>query len=274
MTRLARVWTLACIAYGLAAAVHAETADKAAKIEEIVALSRPTGFPHLLGQALPMTLHYAVREEVMTAGRTHSMGRDWNPRSVWFQRAAVVTDRAAAELAQRAAEAGMDWEPQLRAALDQIESAQLDGLLQVYRSPAAPVLMELADVGTGLFVLASLETQRKSLGLRRTVTPVMQGLSDRILALSTQLNAEQREAISFHAPRQALKTMAVVHEQFFRNCMQRLKPELAATREQVRKELDALLQSVDPLETVPENQGCHRPADCADGRALGCSPCP
>jgi hypothetical protein len=125
--------------------------------------------------------------------------------------------------------------------------------MRLYRSPAAPQFVELADLAAGLFVLASLETQRRSLGLRTVVLPVMAGLSERIAALTGELQPEQRAALASERSRRALKTMARVHDAFFRNLMRGLGSEVKASREQVERELAPLIERYDPLEPVPAN---------------------
>jgi hypothetical protein len=123
--------------------------------------------------------------------------------------------------------------------------------VQVYRSPAAPVLRALADAGVSMFVLASLETQHKTLGLRASVMPAMQRLSERIVELGATLDAEQRTALAQHAPRQALKALAVMHEALFRSTIRGLQSELDQTRNDLRQRLDPLIEEYDPLLPAP-----------------------
>ena len=225
----------------------AQPVDRLANIDEIVVLTREAGLTHLVGEVLPITLQYAVREELIKAGREQHLGRDWHPRNPWFQRAAEIADRTSAGLAQRIESRPPDWEPAFREALAAVKDGELAALLRLYRSPAAPQFIELADLAAGLFVLASLETQRRSLGLRAAVLPVMAGLSDRITALTGELQPEQRAALASQRSRRALKTMARVHDAFFRNLMRGLRSEVKASREQVERELAPLLQHYDPL---------------------------
>jgi hypothetical protein len=244
---------LLAVVLGAAAcvAVHAQSVDRAARIDEIVAAAAHAGFPHLLGDALPMTLRYGVHEELLRLGQARQLGADWKPGNPWYQRASDEADRATAELAQQVSAQPPDWEAPLRDALDSVQDAELDGLTQLYRSPAAPLMQELADAGTSLFILASLETQRKSLGLRARAMPVMQRLSERIGKLGEALDADQRAAITQQAPKQALKTMAVVHEEFFHNTMRGLQTDLEDTRLRLRRQLGPLLEQYDPLQPVP-----------------------
>jgi hypothetical protein len=79
----------------------------------------------------------------------------------------------------------------------------------------------------------------------------MQRLSERIVELGAALDAEQRAALAQHAPRQALKTLAVMHEELFRNTMRALQPELEQTRHDLRRQLDPLIEEYDPLLPAP-----------------------
>jgi hypothetical protein len=106
-----------------------------------------------------------------------------------------------------------------------------------------------------VFVLASLETQRKALGLRAATMPIMQRLSERIVELAAALDARQRAALRQHAPKQTLKTLAVMHEALFRYTMRGLQPELEAARERLRQQLDPLLEQFDPLQAAPPAGG-------------------
>lgn len=258
-----RVW---CVLAVLLCAAHwpvsafAQAADRAGRIEEIVTSASRAGFPLLLGDTLAITLRYGVHEELVRIGRSGQLGADWKPGNPWYRRAAEAADRASEELGRQVAAHPPDWEPPLRAALDAVQDTDLDGLVQLYRSPAAPLVLALADAGTSLYILASLETQHKSLGLRGDAITAMRRLSERIEDLGTTLDADQRAALAQNAPKQALKTMAVVHEEFFRNTMHALQPALDDARARLRAELAPLLERYDPLRLPPENC-CRRPAE-------------
>jgi hypothetical protein len=236
-------------------AAHAQSADRAGRIDEIVGVAAQTGFPHLLGDAVPMALRYGLHEDLPRLGLSRQLGADWKPGNAWYRRAAREADRAADALARRVAAQSPDWEKPLRDALESVKDGELDGLVQLYRSPAAPLLLELADTGVSLFILASLETQRKTLGLSATAMPVMRRLSDRIGELGAALRADQRVALTQYAPGQALKTMATMHEQFFRNTMHALQPALDSARAQLRLDLGPLLEQFDPLRAPPATRG-------------------
>jgi hypothetical protein len=229
----------------------AQAADRAGRIDEIVASASRAGFPLLLGDTLAMTLRYGVHEELVRIGRSSQLGADWKPGNPWYRRAAEAADRASEELGREVAAHPPDWQAPLRAALDAVKDADLDGLVQLYRSPAAPVMLALADAGTSLYILASLETQHKSLGLRGDALSAMRRLSERIGELGATLDADQRAALVQHAPKQALKTMAVVHEELFRNTMRTLQPALDDARARLRAELAPLLEQFDPLRPPP-----------------------
>jgi hypothetical protein len=232
--------------------LHAEPIERQTKIDHILSTTRSVGLPHLLGEVLPLTLQYAVREELVKAARDGHLGRDWHPRNPWFERAAELADRASGELAQRIQANPLDWEPAMRASLAAVKGPELDGLWELYRSPAAPRYVELADLTVGMFVLASLETQRKSLGLRPAAVPAMARLSDRVTAIPAELQPEEHDALA-SPDKRALRTMARVHDDFFRNLMRGLKPEITACREQVGRELAPLIEQYDPLRPAPDD---------------------
>jgi hypothetical protein len=249
--RLSPLRRLPVLALVIVSCAHAQSADRAGRIDEIVASAAGAGFPHLLGDAVPAALRYGVHEALPELGRVRQLGADWRPGNAWYARASEAADRASDALAQRIAARPPHWETPLREVLDTLKDGELEGLAQIYRSPAAPVLPALADAGVSLFILAGLETQSKALGLRAAVMPVMQRLSERIVELGAALDAEQRAALAQHAPRQALKTLAVMHEGLFRNTMRALQPELEATRQHLRQQLDPLLEQYDPLQPGP-----------------------
>jgi hypothetical protein len=233
------------------AGARAQSVERTERIDEIVASAAAAGFPHLLGDAVPTALRYGVHEALPALGRERQLGPDWKPGNGWYARAAETADRASDVLAQRVAEQPLALDQALRAALDPQKDGEIEGLAQVYRSPAAPTLLALADASVSLFVLASLETQRKALGLRAAAMPVMQRLSERIAELGGTLGPDQRASLAQHAPKQALKTLAVVHEAFFRHTMRGLQPELDRTRQQLRLQLEPLLEQFDPLSPGP-----------------------
>jgi hypothetical protein len=241
------------LAVAASAPVHAQSADRADRIDEIVASATRAGFPHLLGDAVPTALRYGVHEALPRLGRERQLGADWKRGDAWYARAAQAADRASDVLAQHVAAHPPELEQPLRAALEPLKDGELEGLLQLYRSPAAPVLLALADAGVSLFVLATLETQRKALGLRGSAMPVMQRLSERIVDLGTMLDADQRAALAQHAPRQALKTLAAMHERLFRNAMRALQPALDGARAQLQSDLLPLVERYDPLQP-PQDQ--------------------
>ena len=243
------------LAFALALAActcaYAQSADRAARIDEIVAGTAASGLTHLLGDAVPTALRYGVHDELPALGRERQLGADWKPGNAWYARAAEAADRVSDDLVQRVAAQPPELEKALRAALDPLENGEIEGLVQLYRSPAASVLLALADAGVSLFVLATLETQRRALGLRATTMPVMQRLSERIVGMGAALDAEQRAALVQHAPKQVLKTLAVMHESFFRNTMRGLQPELEDSRRALHQQLDPLLEQFDPLQSAP-----------------------
>jgi hypothetical protein len=234
-------------------AAFAQATDRAGRIEEIVTRASQAAFPLLLGDTLAMTLRYGLHEELARLGRSRQLGADWKPGNAWYRHAAEAADRASEELGRQLAAHPPDWQAPLRAALDPVKDSDLEGLAQLYRSPAAPVLLALADAGTSLYILASLETQHKSLGLRGDATLAMRRLSERIGELGATLDADRRAALVQHAPRQALKTMAVVHEELFRNTVRGLQPALDDARARLRAALAPLLEQYDPLQPPPEN---------------------
>jgi hypothetical protein len=243
---------LLCAGQGPSVAL-AQATDRAGRIEEIVLVASRAGFPHLLGETLAMTLRYGVHEELARLSRSRQLGADFKPGNPWYRRAAEAADRTSEELARQVAAHPPDWRAPWRAALDTVKDADLEGLAQLYRSPAATTVVALADVGTSLYILASLETQHKSLGLRSDATLAMRQLSERIGELGATLDVDRRAALAQHAPKQALKTMAVVHEEFFRNTMRELQPALDEARARLRAELVSLLEQYDPLQPPPGN---------------------
>jgi hypothetical protein len=231
----------------------AQATDRAGRVEQIVSDASRAGFPLLLGDTLAMAVRYGIHEELPRLGQLRQLGADWKPGNAWYQRAAQAADRASGDLVRELIAHPPDWRAPLRAALDTLEGPDLDALAQLYRSPAAPVIAALADAGTSLYVLASIETQHRSLGLRGEAIAAMRQLSDRIEELSATLDAQQRAALAQHAPRQALKAMAIVHEALFWNTMSTLQPQLDECRARLRTELGPLLEQYDPLRPPPSN---------------------
>lgn len=156
-----RFRTLAALAawvpFALAQPVHAETAERTAKIERYVA-AQAAATPFLKDRALPFLVRVALVRKLEDAGRSGMLGPDWNARAVEWQQ----LEGRSEEIAARAVEV---LTPTMtvdegRAMLEGVSDEDLDALLAFQRSALAQRMIRAADYGiSAVLMLSALEGQ-------------------------------------------------------------------------------------------------------------------
>lgn len=156
-----RFRTLAALAawvlFALAQPVHAETAERTAKIESYVA-AQAAATPFLKDRALPFLVRVALVRKLEDAGRAGTLGPDWNARAAEWQQ----LESRSEEIAARAVEV---LTPTMtvdegRAMLEGVSDEDLDALLAFQRSALAQRMIRAADYGiSAVLMLSALEGQ-------------------------------------------------------------------------------------------------------------------
>ncbi len=137
--------------------VHAENAERNAKIESYVA-AQAAATPFLKERALPFLVRVALARKLDDAGRAGSLGPEWNARAPEWQQLEGRSD----EIAGRAVEA---LTPTMtidegRAMLDGVSDEDLDALLAFQRSPLAQRMIRSADYGiSAVLLMTAVEGQ-------------------------------------------------------------------------------------------------------------------